>query len=54
MTETSDLRVVVPTELKAQLRSILALERMTMTEWLITQMQRTVDEHKVMRGERDE
>jgi hypothetical protein len=47
------VRAEVPAELKAQLRSILALERMTLTQWLIDQMTRTVADYKVARGERE-
>ncbi len=49
MPEMSDLRAVVPADLKAELRSILALERMTITQWLIAQMQRTVNEARAPR-----
>ncbi len=42
--ENGRINAIVPGDLKAELRSILALERKTFTAWLIEQMQRAVDE----------
>ena len=44
MAEKDMIRAEVPAQLKAKLRSVLALERVTITEWLIAQMERTIQE----------
>lgn len=49
--ENDMIRASVPADLKAKLRSILALERITLTQWLIIQMQRTLDEYAQVKGD---
>lgn len=49
--DTARVGAIVPDQLNYALKAVLVAERMTFTQWLITQMQRTVDEYKAMTGE---
>jgi len=51
--DTARIGATVPDQLKHDLMVILALERMTLTQWLIEQMTRTVADYQVARGERE-
>lgn len=49
--KTARVGATVPDQLHYALKSILVAERITFTQWLITQMQRTLDEYAQVKGD---